>query len=97
MALEILLESALPAMSPGASGPLRHFVVPGLLLGVGQPRKHPGSGLPGHPAVSVQKAHSVTGFFEFSEDLGDQLRPNDDLTPFMIWRAPPSDRSADSN
>jgi hypothetical protein len=25
------------------------------------------------------------------------LRPNDDLTPFMIWRAPPSDRSADSN
>jgi hypothetical protein len=23
--------------------------------------------------------------------------PNDDLTPLMIWRAPPSDRSADSN
>jgi hypothetical protein len=27
--------------------------------------------------------------------IGERLRPNDDLIPFMIWRAPPSDRSAD--
>ena len=61
--------------------------------GVGQPRQHPRGGL----RQLVQEAHGVTAFLEFAKDLGDQLRPDDDLTPFMIWRAPPSDRSADSN
>jgi hypothetical protein len=59
-------------MSPEASGPIVH-IVDGLLFGIGQSRKHSRRRFPGHPAVGVQKAHSVTGFFEFPKNSRDQL------------------------
>jgi hypothetical protein len=57
--------------SPQASGPIRH-IVPGLLLGVGEPGQHSGSGFPGNSAVSGQVPHGVTSFFEFAQNLGNQ-------------------------
>jgi hypothetical protein len=60
-------------MSPEASGPIRQLV-PGLALAVGQPAEHPGGGLPGNPAVSIQKAHGVTSCFKGVQDLGEELR-----------------------
>jgi len=72
MVLKILLKSKFSGRSPEASGALRQIVL-GLPLGVGQPGQHPGGGLPGNSAVSVQKAHGVTRCFEFAKDLGDQV------------------------
>jgi hypothetical protein len=67
-----MISPKIPAMSPEASGPIFH-IVDGLLLGVGQSRKHPRRRFPGDFALFVQVPHGVTRFFEFSKNLGDQL------------------------
>jgi hypothetical protein len=73
MVLQFLHKMLFPAKSPEASGPTLQ-IIDDLPLGVGQPRQHCWRGFPGNSAVSVQKAHRVTRFFEFAKDGGDQLR-----------------------
>ena len=59
-------------MSPGASTPIGQ-VVPGFPLSVRQPRQHPGGGLPGNSAVSVQVPHRVTRCLEFAKNCGYEV------------------------
>jgi hypothetical protein len=68
-----LLKNVFLAVSPEASGPIVQFIVQRLLLGVGQPRKHPWRSFPGNFALFVDVPHRVTRFFEFPKNLGDQL------------------------
>ena len=67
-------------MSPEASDAIVH-IVDGLLFGVGQSRKHSRGRCPGNPAVNVQKAHSVTGFFEFPKNLSQKAISHIRLNP----------------
>jgi hypothetical protein len=61
------------ASSPEPSGPLRQFVISGLLLCVGKPRQHSGGRSPSNLALCVEVPHCVACFFELAKDLGDQL------------------------
>jgi hypothetical protein len=58
--------------SPEASGPILH-IVDGLLLGVGQSRKHSWGRFPGNFALFVQVPHRLARLLNTSKDLGDQL------------------------
>jgi hypothetical protein len=67
------LKMVFPAKSPEASGPLRQFIIPRLLLCVGQPRQHSRRGLPGNLAVRTQVPHGVPGPLELTKNSGDQV------------------------